>query len=550
MALKVVDENREIILAYLPVLITALSQSQLYLSGLSAILNLCRDYPPAQNSAVSLDLLAEVLTNVMNSKDLERNEIHVAIDIFGLLLPAWLTAHKPIDPELPSGAISQTIAAPDIQHSQDDFLTCVDLLVPILQEDVILESLAKKPYRHQTMDLMENAKYRYYGRARLPNQASEDVEVVESASESDDESDDNPQEELAALSKVLGSTILIASSAAAFWTIDPSTVSTDDEIADLMTWLTKFWRDPHFNHPFNENYCPESLTASLMLGNLIRSDETADAFARHDDLLSSAIAIVMEASGAELKDAAAGLLSNLAVSKGNKDLMRECGAFEAANFLLAKDVQSEGMLVLDGVKLLRRLLRDSINNAIFFLNGGSVQNAADSVKTTYQLFADQLQSKQQTAASLETGADQVTAKLETELTLTIVDLLRTVSATDDLHIIPAVVSLLTSPAVPQLLDSLINHPDPSTKSKTFLGLGLLAKYPVAAQHLWEVEILHNQKSTLHRLLFDEAQAGRPFDEDELFAKENKQNLGMMIGYILKAEVSCNILSVLQWSPES
>jgi hypothetical protein len=558
------DENREIVLPAMELIWETTSNDSLRLAALSTVVNLCRDFPPAQKHAVnSLDLLNSRLPVAMETRS--RPEIQICLDIMSILLPVQIKLEKDVSEKLIVRACMETLRAPGIRFDQDDFITCMETLLPLLEEEKILKMFSNGEMREFTLSIFEACNTRLSGRMRELKAANSIVgdEATKQALElqnleidEGEESDESEEDEIPRLIVVLERAILFCSSAATFWTVNVENLASDEEFTWLVNWIAGSWKKDYLLDPVTGAVSPESRCAALMLGNLITSDKVAEEFTRYKDgeMVNAAIEIQQEIKEAALRDAAAGLLCNLAVAKENKRFIKERGGFDAVSALLAmvesKDSKREENMILGlaGVKLLRRLLRDSKDNCLEFLDVGT-QNGALIDKFILAVEA----SSPSASPSASIPGSQIIPKLQTEVGRLVIDLLRTLNTTNNATTSSAVQpeqhhstlqKLLDNPLITVLLLLLTNHPDLSIRSQSFMGLALYTKYPFAASQLWEtiqsetaptspvlILLAAESDEKVDKILESDAESGK---DNPFASKQDRQNVGVMIGYLLES----------------
>lgn len=469
--------------------------TQLRLSALSAVLNICQDYEPGQQAAIEVGIF-EDLQQILSQHN--RMEVQVGMRLLNVLIPKYTEANEELPISLINRAILTTAAAPSVDSDQEDYLTCIEVLLPILQDDKVKQQIGQSDHKLALFDLLENTLIRLHSAITV-----EDADGPSDDEDDDDDSDgaDDPEEIAGYATQI----VAIAADVALHWKLDfVANLLDDDDVKDLIQILRV---EP--KQEWNQDArLFRSRAAALILGNIAQNDEISEVLGTEENLIASAISIISTPSlDAEARHATAGLLGNLAIEKNNKQRLRAAGAMYATNILLTEENVE---VQLAGLKLLRQLLRDSPDNCEDFLNRVTDHSTLNTCK-------ELLKSK------------NLDGRLQTEAGRVFVSLLRTTAMNSTTEV--AFDAELAQLAAASIV-SLGTHPDPRVKSECWMALALLSKFdwgaPPILKAFQEEEITPN--------ILEETLSKTP-DAENPTAKQDKDNVLVMLNHLIHAAVS-------------
>jgi hypothetical protein len=506
------------------------------------MLNMLRDFPPAQSAAATtlnmLDVLVDSrLESIMSNGS--RREFQLCLDILLMVLPTWLDLDRPVPSQTVILAIQETLRAPGVEFSQDDFVTCMESLIPVIQEVKGLENaLSWAEIKKLVLDIFTSVSTRFFSRAH-------ELDSWRGRSGVSDEYREVWQQELEDFKSLVDSTIVFAGSAASFWPLDINRLDHDDALHQLVTWLDRSWRNDGSNEYLLRTVpCPEARMAAYALGNLMDSDAKAEALAHYQDnrIVIAAVDITVHGRGASLKEAAASLLGNLAVAKENRLCLTNFGSFRAVKALLyvKKPVwnfafdwgeqrsEQRIALIYQGTRLLGLLLRDCPKNILRFLDAGNTNESSP------QRFIAVVEWTMQEVQIR--GASRLKSKLGAEVMTVLLMILREVPGMKlDAVQNFVLASIITNPHVSSMLLWQADNPDPGIKSRVYMALALLTKDPAAAKTLWTTCLSTPKlgRPTMVTLLrVDNAESSVA----GAFPDKDHANVAVMVANLLSAEV--------------
>src|ERR1700761_8918723 len=127
--------------------------AKLRLAALSTLLNICQDYEPGQIVAAQKGIVSD-LESMLST--LDRPEFHVSLQLLSAIFPKLKETGESMSSNMISRCISNIARAPGINYDQDDFITCMDAMIPILQDQNIQETIARSDHKIAILDLLEN----------------------------------------------------------------------------------------------------------------------------------------------------------------------------------------------------------------------------------------------------------------------------------------------------------------------------------------------------------------------------------------------------------
>lgn len=491
------DESRELVLPHFSFIWKAVETPTLRLSALSAALNLCQGYEPAQEAVIKQNILP-CLEELWPKYD--RNMTQVVLRLINIIFPKVKEAETLPPTSLICRLIMATASAPGVGYDQDDFVTCMDALLPILRDCDVQEEIGKSNSKNIIFDLLENTVIRLNSVTTVPK-LDEDSDENPHVQASEDEEDDSVEEIVSFATEL----VAINADIALHWSLDLSTHTLiDEDVQDLIQIL----KDEFHQDWIKDKRLFRSRAAALMLGNVVQSENIAEVLGKQDGLVGAAVKII--AGGGidlEVRYGAAGMLRNLAVEKGNKEKFRECGIFDGVRSLLTN---TNVELVLAGLKLLRSLLHNSITNCTTFLSSSESENK---------------QILPSLVAVLDTPADP---KHQTEAARVVVAIFRTMALqSEEEPSITAQLNILSSHSISSIL-KLTTNPDPRLKSEAYMTLALLSRSPSGAKSVYSALKTHSEFLGMFKEALE-----RKDDEKGSMAGKDRENVLAMSGFLLR-----------------
>jgi hypothetical protein len=478
----------------------------LRLSALSAALNLCQDFLPAQGEAISLGVLDELGRLLSNSN---RTEVQVALRLLQSLRPVLKDAANGVSEDLISQCIIVTASAPRLNDDPDDFITCLEALMEFLRDSSVQKTIGTGEHKSALLDLVENIEIRVRMLGSATDEENQDPAAIDDdeSDESDESSEDGDTDELVNYAAEL---VGIAGEVALHWDfLNPSSILADEDVQDLINLLQSEWRQLGA-----EKRLFTSRAAALMLGNIARTDSICDILGTQETLLKACLDILRAKDiNVELRHAVAGLLANLAIEYHNKDRLRETdgGVLTAVCALLETPNDD---LRLDGLRLLRHVLRDSKLNCEDFVSatGSPCRKAIEQI-----------------AAS-----EDVTPKIQTEAGRVIIALYRTTAQNTKEGIAKLVeeriqsTELISVTAISLIL-RLSKSPDPRLKSECWIGLALVSKTKAGATVV--LNALKDSKEHYMEML--ESALAQDVTPEYPPGAKDKENILLAVNYLLE-----------------
>jgi hypothetical protein len=356
-----------------------------------------------------------------------------------------------------------------MQYDQDDYLTCMELLLPVLKDEGVQKRTAESDEKLLIFDLLIYHRYRLTNIKSLPPPPAPPVKKSSTISAQDDQVEDedapNPEETIeetiGELTGHVTTLITINADSTSFWAYPTAdSVINDSDITDLIQVLTTSLQPSSFKGiPQYERHA-----AVLMLGNIAMSDMTAGALGSIAGLTNGIVTILSRTGGdedVELLHSTLGLARNLVVQKDNKTRLADAGIFKGLDKLL---VHNRVEVKVAAQKLLGGLLRDSLQNSQFFLStdGQSLRDALSKISES---------EKDNGLVQTETGRIWV-AVLRT---LALHPVSEPSTSPDAANPLPPIDGAALSAVF-----GLARHPNPRLKTEAWLGLALASKYPPGA----------------------------------------------------------------------
>jgi hypothetical protein len=476
--------------------------SSLRLSALSAALNLCQDFVPAQEEAVKLGILDELGSLLSTSG---RSEIQVALRLLQAVRPILKDTDKSLSADLISRCIIVATSAPRFDDDQDDFITCLEILMEFLRDPGIQKTIGTGEHKNALLDLLENLVIRITSVAGTTEEDKQDAAYL--GHSEDDESSDNDIDELADYAAELAG---IAGEVACYWTFSPpSLLQTDEDVQDLVQVLQSEWKQPWVR----DKRLFTSRAAALMLGNIARTDEICEALGTGETLLTATLDIVRaEGLDLELRHAVAGFLTNLGIEQHNKERLRATGGGVLSSVSALLESTNDD-LRLDGLKLLRQVLRDSSENCEEFVSG--VRSPC------CRAFEEVIKTSDDENPRLQTEAGRVLVAISRTIAL---------SGGDTAKLEDRIVKTeLGSISAISLILRLSQNPDPRMKSECWIGLALASKTSLGATSVLKAlqRFKDDYIETLKLALVQEVPAEYPS------AAKDKENILVLVNYLVE-----------------
>jgi hypothetical protein len=295
---------------------------------------------------------------------------------------------------------------------------------------------------------------------------------------------------------------------------------TDNKLLPLVHWMDVEWRvgEPSIFGPRPRSNMALANAAMMMLGNAVQNHRVAKAILRTSGFCripALCHTIVMKCDDKELRVSAATLFGNLAVPIANKDSMRGACGFDIAEKMILLGDPKENILVIGGLKLLRRLLTNSTHNADAFCAAGEFRE--NRCLKTFIAIMERIPIQLPLKSKLTDTDPKEAAKILESATPVATDPMYDDVAVIDPHIraeIGRVVvevyrsmkrnRLLSSTSIPDspprgstacfdknhhaaaALIFICTHPDQTIKSEGYLALGLMSATKEGAANIWFV----------------------------------------------------------------
>lgn len=412
--------------------------------------------------------------------------------------------------------------APGATTSQDEFLTCLDALMPILQVEEIQAILAKDI--SGCLNLLENCIIRLTGRKRLCSTGLPSIQKLEINRQHDEEEAevDDIELEIGELSSHADALVGILAAASFHMNfVDANELLASEEVQDMIRWLSEEWKSGNLDTMGKDGeHIRFARAGALVLGNIATQEWIVNTLVKTNQVVPAAVDAISGSEDRELLSAAAGLLHNLAIPSTSKPVMQKAGAFRSAAKLLSmkRDGKPDVEVCIAGLKLLRVLLLDSLGNCTSFLVGEDTDAQVSLVNL--------LQNKYLTDARVMTEAGRALVALHRSLRASIIDR----ETVPILQILESVTAI----------SSLISHPDPRNKSQGWMGLALISRDGQGAKEVYKC--LTTSKTgivdSFKVLLMQKESADQPLLE------KDKENALVLLANLMQYLVSLCFLALL------
>jgi hypothetical protein len=457
---------------------------------------------PAQEEAVKLGVLDE-LGRLLSTSG--RSEIQVALRLLQAVRPVLKNTGKTLSADLISRCIVVTSSAPSFDDDQDDFITCMEILMEFLRDPSIQKAIGIGEHKNALLSLLENLVIRLTSISGTTEEENKDTSSIDRSE--DDQSSEDDIDELADYAAELAG---IAGEVSCYWVFSPpSLLLTDEDVQDLVQVLQSEWKQPWIR----DKRLFTSRAAALMLGNIAQTDEICEVIGTRETLLTAILDIVKaEAVGVELRHAVAGFLTNLAIEPHNKERLRATGGGVLSSVGALLESRND-YLRLDGLKLLRQVLRDSSQNCEEF-----VSSAGSACRKSFE---EAVKSSEDSNPRLQTEAGRTLVAFYRTIALNGADIAKLESL--------MVKTELGSISAISLMLRLSQNPDPRLKSECWIGLALVSKTSSRATAV--LKALQCPKDdymeTLKLALVQEVPAEYPL------AAKDKENVLVLVNYLLE-----------------